>query len=89
MFIGINMCYMFISIMDEEGSQAKARILAHYTNVVATFEGEDAWKNVLESRYQPGAPRARVKRMYRDYRQILNLRTPVLKFSIFGNDVKY
>jgi len=23
------------------------------------------------------------------YRQILNLRTAVLKFSIFGNDVKY
>jgi hypothetical protein len=23
------------------------------------------------------------------YRQILNLRMPVLKFSIFGNDVKY
>ena len=53
--------------MDEEGSQAKARILENYTNVVATFDGEDAWKNVLEIRYQPGAPRARVKRMYRDY----------------------
>ena len=61
------MCYMFISRMDEEDSQAKARILANYTNVVATFDGEEAWKNVLEIRYQPGAPRARVKRMYRDY----------------------
>jgi len=51
--------------MDEEA--AKARILAHYTNVVATFEGEEAWKNVLEIRYQPGVPRARVKRMYHNY----------------------
>jgi len=50
--------------MDDEG---KARILAQYTNVVATFDGEEAWKNVLEIRYQPGAPRARVKRLFRDF----------------------
>ena len=61
------MCYMFISRMDEEDSQAKARILANYTNIVATFEGEEAWKNILEIRYQPGASRTRVKRLYRDY----------------------
>ena len=33
--------------------------------------------------------RAILSWIYINYRQILNLRTPVLKFSIFGNDVKY
>ena len=50
-----------------DGGEGKARILAQYTHIVATFEGEEAWKNVLEIRYQPGAPRARVKRMFRDF----------------------
>lgn len=48
-------------------TEAKARILANYRNVVATFEGEEAWKNILEFRYQPGYARTRVKRMFRDY----------------------
>jgi len=59
------MSYIFISRMEVD--EGKARILAQYTNIMATFEGEEAWKNVLEIRYQPGAPRARVKRLFRDY----------------------
>lgn len=51
--------------MDDEA--AKSRILAQYQNVLATFEGEEAWKNILEIRYQPGVPRARVKRLFRNY----------------------
>jgi hypothetical protein len=56
---------MLISKMQTE--EAKARILAQYSRIVATFEGEEAWKNILELRYQPGAPRSRVKRLFRDY----------------------
>jgi hypothetical protein len=53
-------------------NQDEQDILSYYNNkseinIISTFCGEEAWKYILQIRYQPGYIRASVKRHYKKF----------------------
>lgn len=55
-------------------NQDQQIILEYYNNptykIIKTFNGEDAWKYILQIRYQPGHSRAHMKRLWKNFDQI-------------------
>jgi len=40
-------------------------IVAHFSNILKVYSGDEAWRKVLELRYSPGRHRAHVKSLFK------------------------